>query len=104
MTNTQSNMAKLPERCYLVNPKDGTFNTDAPVVCLVAGVSGYFPIECCASDTAGLVERGNARYGVQPHHIEAMKYGSAFGWHVPAADSDYWRDMNAAAASQQEVR
>lgn len=91
--SAHSNISKLPARCYLINKKDGTFCTEAPVVCIVAGESGFYPIECRADDAAGLVERGNARYSAEPHHIEAMQMGSCFGWHVPAADADYWRNL-----------
>lgn len=90
----QSNLSKLPERCFLVNPKDGTFSTDAPVVCIVAGESGYYPIECRAEDADGIVARGNARYAVESWHVDAMKLGSCFGWGVPGADADYWRNLN----------
>ena len=93
--SAKSNLAKLPERCYLVNPLDGTFCTDAPVICLVAGESGFYPIHPTLGNSpeylAECVARWNEKYSVQSWHIEAMQIGSCFGWEVPGADADYWQ-------------
>ncbi len=96
--SAKANIAKLPERCYLVNPKNGTFDTEAPIICLVAGEAGFYPTGNAGryADVA-LVNVLNKSVGAEPHHIEAMTYGSCFGWHVPAADADYWKARTAAA-------
>lgn len=90
--SAKSNIAKLPEQCYIVNPRDGRFNTDAPIVCIKAGEAGFYPVAHpsieTAEEAATYAARWNETYGALPHHIAAMTYGSCFGWEVPLADCD----------------
>lgn len=79
---------KLPETAWVTN--DGSFATDAPVIAIKRGESGYYPIF-----TALTADELNIRNGVTPQQREAMLAGSCFGWTVPAADPDHpsWKDV-----------
>jgi hypothetical protein len=91
MPDILTNLQKLPERCYLLTAgKPGMFSTDAPIVALVRGEPGYYPIHGPAEGAAERVQRLNANRGASPQQVAAMLAGSMFGWHVPAADADLY--------------
>lgn len=77
----KANLAKLPVMCYARNPSDGR------AVMIKRGVDGYFPCH-------GLeVELRNKELGVDEAQVQAMLTGSIFGWHVRAADPDFYRKL-----------
>jgi hypothetical protein len=77
---TAANLAKLPPRCYAQSVFDG-------VIEIKRGVAGYTRR---VSITPGYVDILNTALGVTPAQREAMKCGSMFGWHTPAADVDHY--------------
>jgi len=68
-------MNTLPPRCYAQHPSTGK------VIGIERGKRGYYPVE-----TRVTADQLNAVLNVTPAQREAMLAGSAFGWHVPAAD------------------
>lgn len=87
-------LAKLPPIVYIDNKHDGMFSTDANVVAIKRGESGYYPIYV-KGPAAALNDRS-----VTPAQIEAMHIGSMCGWEVPGADPDY---QQALADAQVEI-
>ncbi len=81
--------ASLPEQCY-----SNLLDTGA-VVILKKGETGYYKTDIPVTDKASaiaLVEEYNRKLGVSPAQFEAMKAGSMFGFHVPAADPKNYDD------------
>lgn len=84
MHNTVIPLRKsLPEQCYtnLLETSD--------IVLLKKGETGCYKTELCAvskEEAEAIVNEMNAKLGVTPPQREAMKAGSMFGFHVPAAD------------------
>lgn len=74
-------LQKLPELCAARLPATGE-----PIL-LRRGVMGYYP----ASPRLD-VEGFNRRKGIAPEQAEAMLVGSLFGWEVPGADPDTWKN------------
>ncbi len=75
--------ASLPEQCY-----SNLLETGA-VVILKRGETGYYKTDIPVTDKASaiaFVEEYNRKLGVSPAQFEAMKTGSMFGFHMPAAD------------------
>lgn len=72
---------KLPPFCYSTHPTTGE------VIHIKRGEKGYWQVGLGAS-----AEERNARLEPPPTkaQIEAMTYGSCFGWDVLAADPDNW--------------
>lgn len=75
--------SSLPEQCYVY------VQTENEIGIIKKGESGY-----CKTDISGgkpserkaLAEKYNRKAGVSKAQAEAMKAGSMFGWHTPAAD------------------
>ena len=75
--------SSLPEQCY-----SNLLDTGA-VVILKRGETGYYKTDIPFTDresARALVEEYNSKLGVSKAQLEAMKAGSMFGFHVPAAD------------------
>ncbi len=75
--------SSLPEQCY-----SNLLDTGA-VVILKRGKTGYYKTDIPFKDrvsAVALVEEYNSKLGVSKAQLEAMKAGSMFGFHVPAAD------------------
>lgn len=79
-----ANLSKLPEVAYIDNPRDGRYNTEAPIIALKRGVMGYYPILLGPGCSAAVLNEGHATKA----QVAAMEAGSCFGWDVPAADPD----------------
>ena len=67
-------LADLPKLCALRNLTDGK-----PII-VKRGETGYWPAPNIDPDAF------NARRGITPAQVEAMRIGSMFGFHVPGAD------------------
>jgi hypothetical protein len=82
MTNALSE--KLPPHCYAKHPVTGE------VIYIRRGVKGYWQLK--QGDT---VEQRNARLDPVPtrQQIEAMSWGSCFGWDLPCADPDNYDEQ-----------
>lgn len=75
--------SSLPESCY-----SNLLDTGA-VVILKRGKTGYYPADIPFTDresAKALVEKYNERLGISKPQFEAMKAGSMFGFHTPAAN------------------
>ena len=74
----------LPEHCYVY------IETENRIGIVTKGESGYQPVtdkECFDKDTnRQTVDECNRLWSITKAQAEAMKAGSMFGWHVPAAD------------------
>jgi hypothetical protein len=80
-----SNMAKLPEMCWAVQPSSNE------VIMIKRGEMGYYPQrEDVLPYEAHMVDALNERLGVTKEQEKAMVSGSMFGWDCPAADPDEW--------------
>lgn len=84
----------LPELCY--------FNRDdsGEVVILKRGIPGYFPIDedkfpMSVSHPAEFVKQQNDAMGVKRSQVEAMVFGSMFGWDTPGAYSTRFEHLDA---------
>jgi len=75
---------KLPPHCYANHPVTGE------VIYIKRGVKGYWQLK--QGDTA---EQRNARLEPVPTRaqIEAMSWGSCFGWDLPCADPDNYDEQ-----------
>ena len=77
---------KLPHNCFYVLESTGE------LVCIVNGQKGYFQSTWSTDDTARNKEIAaymNERLGLTPIQVEAMFYGSMFGWDSKLADPVY---------------
>jgi hypothetical protein len=79
----------LPRTCYATHP------TDASLILLKRGETGYYPTEGYSLNNAvptfdELADLLNERLGVTKAQRAAMEAGSLFGWHVPAADPTHY--------------
>lgn len=79
----------LPARCYV-------YSEVMNDICIVhRGDMGYYKADISA-DTPGeakkLVDEKNAELGISKAQVEAMKAGSQFGWHTPAASPKSYDD------------
>jgi hypothetical protein len=74
-------LQKLPDLCAATLP-----GTGQPIL-IKAGEMGYYPAPPQLE-----VQRFNQVRGITPEQAEAMLYGSMFGWEVPAADPDTWKN------------
>lgn len=75
--------SSLPERCYVFVPSSNEIGV------VRKGESGYYKTDIPvydSKDAKALVNEQNEKLGVTKAQAEAMKAGSMFGWHVPAAD------------------
>lgn len=79
----QANLAKLPHVCAAIMPSSGE-----PII-IHAGENGYHQAPTL-KDQAGQADIWdfNAAVGANRAHMEAMLYGSMFGWEKPLADPD----------------
>lgn len=87
MHDVLETLKKLPAIAYYDNTGDDriAFTSDAPIIAVRRGVMGFYPIYTpLKADTL------NKREGTTPQQLEAMKFGSLFGWEVPAANPDRW--------------
>ncbi len=82
--------SSLPEQCY-----SNLMDTGA-VVILKRGETGYYKTDIPFTDresAKALVEEYNGKLGVNKPQFEAMKAGSMFGFHTPAADPKNYDDQ-----------
>lgn len=73
----------LPNQCYVY------IQTENQIGIIKKGESGYYKTgidEGEPSELKALVDEYNLRAGVNKAQAEAMRAGSMFGWHTPAAD------------------
>ena len=73
----------LPEQCYGILAETGE------IIILKKGETGYYKTDIdmgSKEENAALVEQYNRKLGVSKAQAAAMKSGSMFGWHTPAAD------------------
>lgn len=88
------NLKKLPKECW------STLAIDGSLTKIKAGESGYYPIDKNAAEEAlrafecstydELADKLNKQSSVTKQQRQAMTWGSQFGWHVQAADPDFW--------------
>ena len=83
LAQREANLAKVPSYAASTLPSTGE-----PVL-IQRGIVGYFPARPDL-DVAAF----NATHGVTPAIQKAMEMGSMFGWDVPGADPDHYRDLN----------
>lgn len=81
----ESNLAKLPETCFGINP--GAEGVDS-LILIKRGERGYYPTEGYGAKSELLVDHFNARMGVTRAQRMAMEIGSMFGFDLPGADPD----------------
>lgn len=75
--------SSLPDKCYVF------IQTENKIGIVQKGESGYYKTDIEGgkpSETKALAEEMNKKLGVSKAQAEAMKAGSMFGWHTPAAD------------------
>lgn len=75
--------SSLPEQCYVY------VQTENEIGIVKKGESGYYKTDIDGgkpSERKALVDEYNRKTGVNKAQAEAMKAGSMFGWHTPAAD------------------
>ena len=73
----------LPEQCYIYLP------TTREIGIVKKGESGYYRTDLANGEPDAmkeLVDSMNRKLGVTKAQAEALKAGSMFGWHTPAAD------------------
>jgi hypothetical protein len=73
----------LPPISYANHP------TDNSAIMIKRGICGYFAVPHIKPEE---VVKANELIGVTPAQAEAMITGSAFGWHVPAADPAHYNE------------
>lgn len=81
--------SSLPEHCYIYLP------TTNEIGIVKKGEMGYYRTDLATTDrdrNREMVKDANQRGGVTKAQEEAMKYGSMFGWHTPAADPNNYDD------------
>lgn len=81
--------SSLPEQCYVY------VQTENNIGIVKKGESGYYKTDISAgtpSEQKALVEEYNTQCGITKAQAEAMKAGSMFGWHTPAADPKNYDD------------
>lgn len=79
----------LPEKCY------STLAETGEIIIIKKGESGYYRTDIPFADKREgkeIAEKYNRKLGVTKAQEEAMKAGSMFGWHVPAADPKNYDD------------
>ena len=75
--------SSLPEQCYVY------VQTENEIGIIKKGESGYCKTNIAGgkpSERKALADEYNRKAGVSKAQAEAMKAGSMFGWHTPAAD------------------
>ena len=75
--------SSLPNRCYVY------VQSTNEIGIIKKGETGYYKTDIPvydSKDAKELVNEQNEKLGVTKAQAEAMKAGSMFGWHVPAAD------------------
>lgn len=73
-------LTKLPDQCCAKHPVTGE------TILIKRGENGYHPM----SGTDG--EGFNKLNGITSSQVEAMLVGSMWGWDVPGADPDLYRE------------
>ena len=87
---------RLPELCYTM------VSGNAPgerIGIIKRGESGYYLTDFDSKTTSKeiveeCVAEFNKRLGVKPSQVEAMEIGSMFGWDVPGADPDKFKNLD----------
>ena len=84
-----------PVRCFVVVPGAAPGNR---VAIAKRGVRGFYMTDLdghteTEQQLQAIVDAMNERIGVDKAEAHAMLYGAVLGWHIPAADSHYWRDL-----------
>ena len=73
--NLQAVLDDLPPICAL------TCLETSQVILVKKGETGYWPAPVWLQP-----DEWNAEQGITPEQVEAMRFGSLFGFHVPGAD------------------
>jgi len=80
--NTLKTAEGLPEEAYYTHPFD-----PLRVIKVIKGESGYYPQMFRFTDAAAAKKAADClNAGLSKGQVEAMRAGSMFGWHCPAAD------------------
>lgn len=79
-------MNKLPKICY------GLDTIEHRAIIIKRGDMGYYKTDWPAGYTQDMIDELNEMLGVTREQAEAMYIGSMFGWDVPGADPDIYRD------------
>lgn len=85
------NLEKLPHSCATRDDFQ-----KRPII-IVKGQTGFYSAQHLKTDED--IARYNEERGVEPHHVEAMRMGSLYGWHTQGADADYWKTQIATGAA-----
>ena len=81
--------ASLPEKAYVY------IESENKIGVVTKGEMGYKEMDITFSDkqdALDMVNINNKKHGITKAQAEAMKCGSMFGWHVPAADPKNYED------------
>jgi hypothetical protein len=93
------NLNKLPPFCFSTLPENPTV-----LIQLRRGEMGYTPMRthATAEEAAEQAARLNDGPGlaVTEHQLQAMRYGSCFGWDKPIADPDHWASLEYASPGE----
>lgn len=86
-------MSKLPDTCFTY------VKSENEIGMIKCGETGYYPVKLKNSGTftehpQDIVDRMNRELGVTHAEVMAMEIGSMFGWDVPGADPDCWKEVN----------
>ncbi len=78
-------MTNLPDYCY------DTLETTGELIRIDSGEPGYTTLsrqgmQVTGAEAVEMRDNMNRELNVTPAQRSAMKHGSMFGWHVPAAD------------------
>ena len=97
MTDVLAVLQKLPAECLSTLPSDRR-----QLIGIKRGQPGYIPLNRyeTAKDAECAACAFNDARGVDRYQRMAMEGGSMFGWHVPGADPDYLREMEAKKAKR----
>ena len=85
---------RLPNFCALRDKASGG------IIIVKRGETGYWPGERMALENDEDVARFNEQHGATPGAVQAMHFGSMFGWDLPGAQLEAGEDMAARAAAR----
>lgn len=88
-----ANMSSLPELAYAIHMMDGS------VIIIKKGESGFYPIDTAkfpqaVAEPEAFVAQQNTAMGVRPSQAQALFMGSLFGWDLPGANPETYRDLD----------
>ena len=85
------NNYNLPDFCFANDNLD-----ESKIIILKYGESGYYPTEY-----TGDAMVYNGQIGVTKYEMEAMSAGSMFGWDVPLANPEKWKEIYSKKEAQE---